>query len=179
MNAPVTAQTSTLPADDLSRIATIVHADDAGLTHLGVGAGTYTILVSGEQTGGRYTMIDMLVPAGGPPPHRHDFEEIFHVLEGELDITFRGEIHRVGPGHTINIPANAPHGFRVASATPARFLCICLPAGQEEFFKLVGEVLPTRTTPPTPPTPEVMAERREIMLANAARFHSEFLPPKA
>ena len=57
-----------LPADDLSRSATIVHADDPGLTHLGIGAGTYTILISGEQTGGAYTLIDMLVPAGGPPP---------------------------------------------------------------------------------------------------------------
>ena len=82
-NAPL-AQTTSLPNDDLTRSVTIVHADHAGLTHLGVGAGTYTILVSGEQTAGRYTMIDMLVPAGGPPPHRHDFEEIFHVLEGEL-----------------------------------------------------------------------------------------------
>ncbi len=179
MSNQAAAQNNTLPADDLTRTATIVHADRAGLTHLGVGAGTYTILVSGEQTGGRYTMIDMLVPAGGPPPHRHAFEEIFYILEGELEITFRDEVHHVGPGHTINIPANAPHGFRVASATPARFLCICLPAGQEEFFKLVGEVLPTRTTPPTPPTPEVMAERREIMMANAARFHSEFLLPRA
>ena len=169
---------STLPADDLSRNATIVHADDASRTHLGVGPGTYTILISGEQTSGRYTMIDMLVPAGGPPPHRHDFEEIFYILEGELEITFRDELHHVGPGQTVNIPANAPHGFRAVSATPARFLCICLPAGQEEFFKLVGEVLPTRTTPPTPPTPEVMAERRGIMLGNAARFHSEFLPPR-
>jgi quercetin dioxygenase-like cupin family protein len=167
-----------LPADDLSRAATIVHADDSGLTHLGVGTGTYTILVSGKQTGDRYTMIDMLVPAGGPPPHRHDFEEIFHILEGELEISFRDEVHHVGPGQTVNIPSNAPHGFRVVSATPARFLCICLPAGQEEFFKLVGEVLPSRTTPPTPPTPEVMAERRGIMMANAARFHSEFLPPR-
>lgn len=178
MSNQATEANNTLPADDLSRSATIVHADDAGLTHLGVGAGTYTILVSGEQTGGRYTMIDMLVPAGGPPPHRHDFEEIFHVLEGELEVTFRNEVHHVGPGHTVNIPANAPHGFRVVSATPARFLCICLPAGQEEFFKLVGEVLPTRTSTPTPPTPEVIAERRAIMLANAARFHSEFLPPR-
>lgn len=168
-----------LPADDLSRNATIVHADDAGLTHLGIGAGTYTVLVSGEQSGGAYTMIDMLVPAGGPPPHRHDFEEIFHVLEGELDVTFRGEVHRVGPGHTINIPANAPHGFRVASATPARFLCICLPAGQEEFFKLVGEILPTRTAPPTVPSPERLGEIRGLMMANALRFKSEFLPPKA
>ncbi|HZY68632.1 MAG TPA: cupin domain-containing protein [Devosia sp.] len=165
-----------LPADDLSRTATVVHADDPGLTHLGVGAGTYTILVSGEQTGGRYTLIDMYVPAGGPPPHRHDFEEMFYILEGELDITFRGQTHRVGPGQSINIPANAPHVFRVASATPARFLCLCLPAGQEEFFKLAGELLPTRTSPPTPPTPEVLSERRGIMLANALRFRSEFLP---
>jgi mannose-6-phosphate isomerase-like protein (cupin superfamily) len=177
-NSQMTEPNTTLPADDLGRTATIVHPDDPGLTHLGVGAGTYTILISGEQTGGRYTMIDMLVPAGGPPPHRHDFEEIFHILEGELQITFRDEVHHVGPGQSINIPANAPHGFRVVSATPARFLCICLPAGQEEFFKLVGEVLPTRNTRPTPPTPEVMAERRGIMLANAVRFHSEFLPTR-
>ena len=177
-NNPINHATSSLPADDLSRSVTIVHADDASLTHLGVGAGTYTILVSGEQTGGRYTMIDMLVPLGGPPPHRHDFEEIFHLLEGELEITVRDEVHNVGPGQTVNVPANAPHGFRVVSATPARFLCICLPAGQEEFFKLVGEVLPTRTSSLTPPTQEAMAERRSIMLANAARFHSEFLPPR-
>jgi len=36
-------------------------------------------------------LIDMLVPrGGGPPPHRHDFEETFVVLEGEIDATFRG-----------------------------------------------------------------------------------------
>lgn len=166
-----------LPADDLSRSATIAAADDPGLAHLGIGAGTYTILISGEQTDGRYTLIDMLVPAGGPPPHRHDFEEMFHILEGELEVTFCGEVHRVAAGQTINIPANAPHGFRVVSPTPARFLCLCLPAGQEEFFKLVGEPLPTRTTPPTPPTPDVLAERRTILMANALRFRSEFLPP--
>ena len=174
MDNPATAE---LPPDDLSRTATIVHADDPGLSHLGVGAGTYTILISGEQTGGRYTLIDMLVPAGGPPPHRHDFEEMFYILEGELDVTFRGEVHRIGAGQSINIPANAPHVFRVASADPARFLCFCLPAGQEEFFRLVGEPLPGRTSSPTPPTPEVLAERRAIVLGNAARFRSEFLPP--
>lgn len=168
-----------LPADDLSRTATIIHADDPGLTHLGVGAGTYTIMISGEQTGGAYTLIDMLVPAGGPPPHRHDFEEMFYILEGELDVTFRGEQHRIGPGQAINIPANAAHVFRVASATPARFLCLCLPAGQDEFFKIAGEVLPTRTSLPSVPSPERLNELRGLMMANALRFRSEFLPPKA
>jgi mannose-6-phosphate isomerase-like protein (cupin superfamily) len=175
----MTDNTAVLRPDDLSRKATIVHADDPGLMHLGVGAGTYTILISGEQSGGRYTLIDMYVPSGGPPPHRHDFEEMFYILEGELDVTFRGEAHRIGPGQSINIPANAPHVFRVASATPARFLCFCTPAGQEEFFKLAGEPLAGRTTPPTPPSPERMAELRNIVLANAARFHSEFLPPNS
>ena len=32
---------------------------------------TYTILLSGEDTDGRYCLIDMLVPpGGGPGPHR-------------------------------------------------------------------------------------------------------------
>lgn len=169
---------SPLPADDLSRAATIVHADDPGLTHLGIGGGTYTILISGEETRGAYTLIDMYVPAGGPPPHRHDFEEMFYILEGQLDVTFRGEQHHIGPGQAINIPANAPHVFRVASATPARFLCLCLPAGQDEFFELVGEALPTRTATPSVPSPERLNEIRGLALANALRFRSEFLPPK-
>lgn len=171
MTGPIPA----VPPDNLTRSATIVHPDDPGLDHLGIGAGTYTILVSGAQTGGAYTLIDMLVPQGGPPPHRHDFEEMFFVLEGELDLTVRGEVRRVGPGTAINIPANAPHGFRVASSTPARFLCLCLPAGQEEFFRLAGETLPGRTAPPTPPSPERLAELRGILSANAPRFRTEFL----
>jgi len=50
-------------------------------------------------------------PGGGPAPHRHDFEESFTLLEGELEFTFRGEKSAVRAGETINIPANAPHSF--------------------------------------------------------------------
>ncbi|HEX7517568.1 MAG TPA: hypothetical protein VF345_09810 [Chthoniobacterales bacterium] len=32
------------------------------------------------------------------------------------------------------IPANAPHFFTNAFGAAARLLCICAPAGQEEFF---------------------------------------------
>jgi mannose-6-phosphate isomerase-like protein (cupin superfamily) len=41
-------------------------------------------------------------------------------------------------GETVNVPANAPHGFRNASNEPARLLCMCTPPGQEEFFTAVG-----------------------------------------
>ena len=71
-----------VPADDPERSLTHVSPDtDESLPHLGVVGDTYTILVSGADTAGRYALIDMHVPpGGGPPPHRHDFEEMFTIL---------------------------------------------------------------------------------------------------
>src|SRR6202044_3193726 len=122
-----------LPADDPGRLLTHVSPDtDDSLLHLGVVGDTYTILVSGADTAGRYTLIDMHVPpGGGPPPHRHDFEEMFTVLDGEVQVTFRGETLVARAGETINVPANAPHSFTNAADTPSRLLCMCAPSGQE------------------------------------------------
>ncbi|MGW7545811.1 cupin domain-containing protein [Streptomyces sp. NPDC054770] len=97
-------------------------------TYISLVGDTYAMLVTGEQTNGRYCLIDMHVPdGGGPPSHRHDFEEMFTILEGEVGLTFRGEKHTVRAGSTINIPANAPHNFRNGSGAPARMLCMCTP----------------------------------------------------
>src|ERR1700737_384813 len=132
-----------IPADDPGRALTHVNPDtDDSLPHLGVVGDTYTILVSGADTAGRYTLIDMHVPpGGGPPPHRHDFEEMFTILDGEIELTFRGEAQRASAGSTVNIPANAPHSFKNKSNQPVRLLCMCTPAGQEEFFVAVGDPL--------------------------------------
>jgi gentisate 1,2-dioxygenase len=92
-------------------------------------------LISGDDTAGRDTLIDMHVASGGgPPPHRHDCEEVFSVLEGEVAITFRDR-HRVAKaGETVNVPANAPHGFHNASEHPARLLCLCAPPAKTNFL---------------------------------------------
>jgi quercetin dioxygenase-like cupin family protein len=114
-------------------------------------AATYTIPVSGAKTVGRYTLIDMHVsPGGGPPPHRHDFEEMFTILDGEIELTFRGVSAVATAGETINVPANAPHVFPNVSERPARLLCLCSPAGREEFFKEVGVAFADRTEAPPP-----------------------------
>jgi quercetin dioxygenase-like cupin family protein len=142
------SNTAAIPADDLRRNLAVRNADNSNAPHLGVVGDTYTILLSGMDTAGRFTLIDMHVPpGGGPPPHRHDFEESFVLLDGELQATFRGERRIVRAGETIHIPANAPHQFHNTSSKPVRMLCICSPAGQEEFFKEMGTPVATRTTP--------------------------------
>jgi quercetin dioxygenase-like cupin family protein len=165
-----------IPADNLNRRLIVASADDPTAVHLGVVGDTYTILVSGEDTAGRYSLIDMYVPpGGGPPPHRHDFEESFTVLEGEIEAMFRGETVSLRAGQVIQIPANAPHQFRNSSARPARLLCICSPAGQEEMFREIGVEVPTRTT--VPPKPEAAAEAslRAKAQALAPKYKTEFV----
>jgi len=138
---------SPIPADDPKRSLTVAHPDN--LPHIGLVGDTYTITVTGEQTAGRFCVIDMHIPpGGGPPPHRHDFEETFILLEGQMEATFRGKKSVVRVGETLNIPANAPHQFRNASGEAVRMLCICSPAGQEKFFLEVGVPVATRTTAP-------------------------------
>ena len=168
-----------IPPDDPQRGLVVARPDEDGsLRHIGMVGDTYTILLTGEDTAGRYTLIDMLVPpGGGPAPHRHDFEEMFTLLDGEIETTFRGEKSTVRAGETVNIPANAPHSFTNASDHPARMLCMCSPAGQEEFFMAVGVPLDTRTT--APPKLDEAAQASFIAKAQelAPKYRTELLGP--
>ncbi len=175
----VDAPTASIPPDDPERHLTLARPDsDDGLPHFGMVGDTYTILLRGSDTAGRYTLIDMHVPPdGGPAPHRHDFEEMFTVLEGEVEATFRGETSTVKAGETLNIPANAPHSFTNATDEPVRLLCVCTPPGQEEFFEQVGVPVDGRTTPPPNPSEEEQAEFVKKAQDLAPKYRTELLGP--
>jgi quercetin dioxygenase-like cupin family protein len=165
-----------IPDDDPARSLTVANPDDPATTFVSLVGNTYAMLVTGEQTDGRYTLIEMRVPdGGGPPPHRHDFEEMFTVLEGEIEFTFRGEKHIVRAGSTVNIPANAPHFFRNTSGAPARMLCMCTPAGQEEYFRRVGDIVDGWDAPPPQLSDEERADQRRRAVELAPAYRSEFL----
>ena len=163
--------------DDLKRHLKTAHlAQEDSLPHIGLVGDTYTITVSGEDTAGRFCVIDMHIPpGGGPPPHRHDFEETFILLEGEIEATFRGEKSVARAGDTLHIPANAPHQFHNASSKASRMLCICSPAGQENFFKEVGVPVATRTTPPPKLDEKQQAEFIQKARALAPKYRTELL----
>jgi quercetin dioxygenase-like cupin family protein len=166
-----------IPADDLTRALTLSRADDdTSLPHIGLVGDTYTITVAGKDTGDRFCVIDMHIPpGGGPGPHRHDFEETFVLLEGEIEVTFRGNKSTVRAGETVNVPSNAPHQFHNASSKPARMICICSPAGNDRFFAEVGVPVETRTTAPPKLNEKEMAEFLEKAKAIAPKYGTELL----
>jgi quercetin dioxygenase-like cupin family protein len=167
---------SSIPPDDLSRNLILISPEEKDVPHIGLAGDTYTTLLASKDTAGKYCVIDMHIPpGGGPPPHRHDFEETFVVLEGEIEATFRGEKSLARAGHTLHIPANAPHQFHNQSEKPARLLCICAPAGQEEFFAKVGVPVATRTAAPPKLDEKTEAEFRKKAGELAPKYKTELL----
>ena len=165
-----------LRPDDLNRALRFAQVEDGTVQHIGLVGDTYTITVAGNDTNNRFCVIDMHVPpGGGPGPHRHDFEETFILLDGEMEVTFRGEKSTVHAGDTINVPSNAPHQFHNASTEAVRMICICSPAGNDKFFLEVGVPVATRTTPPPRLDKEQMTEFLEKVKVIAPKYRTELL----
>ena len=166
-----------IPLDNLQRNLVLASPnEDQSLPHIGLVGDTYTILLSGKDTNQQYCLIDMHIPpGGGPAPHRHDFEESFIILEGEIEATFRGVKSTVRAGQTVNIPADAPHQFHNTSDKATRLLCICSPAGQDEFFAEVGVPVATRTTPPPKLAADDEAAFKAKIAAIASKYRTELL----
>jgi len=105
---------------------------------LSIAGGKYRILISGEETGGNYAVIEMNVqPGGGPNPHAHpDMQEMFYVVEGEVEFRTENGKTSTGAGGFINIPlGGGVHAFKNTSDQPAKLLCTVVPSGLEVMFK--------------------------------------------
>jgi quercetin dioxygenase-like cupin family protein len=48
--------------------------------------------------------------------HHHEQEEVWQVIDGELEVTVDGTTQRCGPGTAAIIPPNTPHSVRVLKA---------------------------------------------------------------
>jgi mannose-6-phosphate isomerase-like protein (cupin superfamily) len=118
-----------------------------------------SVLLRGEHSGGEISLIESQVSAefAGPPLHRHDFDEMFYVLEGELTFQLRDELLTAGPGEVAFAPRGVPHTFANLSGAPARHLLVCTPAGFERYFARIAAER-AGVEPPSwalQPTPEV------------------------
>jgi quercetin dioxygenase-like cupin family protein len=66
----------------------------------------------------------VVAPGGHTPHHQHDYEHEVVLLQGEADVTFGTQTHRVSQGDVLFIPANNMHQFRNAGSSELRFLCM-------------------------------------------------------
>src|ERR1700761_3206869 len=58
------------------------------------------------------------------PPHRHSWEEMLLVKEGDFEVSLNGRKQHAGPGALIFFAANDPHNARNVGSTPATYYVI-------------------------------------------------------
>lgn len=87
--------------------------------------------------GSAVEIFDTSGPAGGgPPTHRHAWEEIYVVTKGLLEVTVDGNTTRLGPGGFAHVPANTPHSYHTVE--DAEFLTIVTRGNASRFFRQVS-----------------------------------------
>jgi quercetin dioxygenase-like cupin family protein len=118
------------------------------------------VLLRGGQSRGHIAVMDNVVGAdfAGPPLHRHDFDETFYVLEGELTFQLEGEIFTRTQGELAFAPRGIAHTFANLSGAEARTLIVCTPAGFERYFDRMAAERAGVDPPPEAmePWPEVI-----------------------
>jgi quercetin dioxygenase-like cupin family protein len=58
------------------------------------------------------------------PIHRHPWEEILLIKEGEIEVSINGTKHHAGPGAMVLFASNDPHNARNVGATPATYYVV-------------------------------------------------------
>jgi quercetin dioxygenase-like cupin family protein len=101
---------------------------------------TLTFKATAADTGGAYTLIEILAaPGEGPPPHIHGNEdETFYVLDGRFEIQVGERAIDAGPGTFALVPRGTVHRFRCVAERPSRMLVMFTPGGLEGFFREAG-----------------------------------------
>ena len=154
-----TATTSELPAVPGS--APFIHGVDTAPAYWWLNI-LWIVLASGEDTGGRYSLMEEWLPKGaGAPPHKHTWsDETYYILEGEFTFLIGEEIRTARQGDYVMVPRNTRQAFRVDSET-AKFLNGYTPAGHELSVEELALPAPERVIPPkgATPTPRLTPEQ--------------------
>jgi quercetin dioxygenase-like cupin family protein len=117
------------------------------------------VLLRSEETGGQVSVTEIVVPphSAGPPLHTHDFDEVFHMLEGELIFQVEDALVTKSAGELSFAPRNVAHTLANLSDAPARYVLVCTPAGFERHWARIAAEAAGVDPPPwaLQPIPEV------------------------
>ena len=99
-----------------------------------------TFKATGKDTGGTLALVEVVgLPGSGPPPHiHHRVEEVYRLLEGELEVLNGDRTFTANAGSVFHIPKGTLHAWRNATTKLARTLLFIAPAGFEGYFEEAG-----------------------------------------
>ena len=98
-----------------------------------------------------------VAPGFNTGAHYHTkIEEVFYVLEGEMDLRCGERTLKGGPGTSVFIPPGATHSFGNSGSTKCRMLLIAAPPGHEKYFDELSDLAKAGK-----PDPDRLAKLRE------------------
>ncbi len=117
---------------------------DARIVQPGVGRAlhvldeTATFKVGPDDTGGRFSLVEIdSPPGGGTPPHRHESaDEVLYVLEGTYEVEVGGRREELAAGGCAFVPRGTEHAYVNRSLGRSRLLSLSSPATSEEVVFL-------------------------------------------
>ena len=69
-------------------------------------------------------ILDASEPGHGPALHRHQYDEVWIVQEGNATFTAGDRTLAAGPGTVVIVRAGTPHRFLNTGTVPMRMVCI-------------------------------------------------------
>ena len=136
-----------------------------------------TVKETGKDTNGLLALVEVIgFPGSGPPAHIHrGVDEIYCLLEGELEVLDGDRTFRASAGSVFHIPKGTLHAWRNATEQPAKTLLFIVPAGFEGFFEEAGLPASDISSASPPPTREDLQRMREL----GRKYDTEYPPVAA
>jgi mannose-6-phosphate isomerase-like protein (cupin superfamily) len=111
--------------------------------------GPVTIRYVHAETGGSYSLLEWIAPAGAPSPPvhiHHETDEGFYVMSGTYAFLLDGVGIDAGAGEHVLVPKGHPHTFWNAGEETASCLIVLSPPGFEAYFRELAAGLATADT---------------------------------
>ncbi len=103
-----------------------------------------TVKAGAEHTGA-FELFEVDAPRGPAVlPHGTPWPKAYYVLHGRMAVLVDGEIHDLGPGASITVPAGGMHTFTVHTPS-VKYLAFSPGAQMGRFFRDVDQAVPAGT----------------------------------
>lgn len=142
----------------MGRTGSVVVAPSGGPPAVTPWVETAFTVVLGGQTGGAFTLLEVLAEPGWARPTyvHHAADECFYVVQGAVEVRLDDpdRLAVAGPGVSVYVPRGVGRSLRLLSAAAGRLLVITTPGSPYDPTAPGIEFVPGSVVDPSPALPE-------------------------